>query len=113
MDVVKFFIANYFTHAFTVITHPGDLNRDSAIPMIWSLFSPFAGVARAVMVIAQYARGADNDLLVAHRAGALYTLVKVKCQQDDNGETWIEEPAGISQSSQCNVYAQSVPLLQA
>ncbi|KAF8248685.1 hypothetical protein K440DRAFT_660728 [Wilcoxina mikolae CBS 423.85] len=102
MDVVKFFVANYLTHAFTVITHPGDLNRDSVVFMIWSLFTPFAGVARAVMVIAQYARGAKDDLSMAHRAGALYTLVKVERQFDG---TWNEEPFGISQSLQSNVYS--------
>ncbi|KAF8538681.1 hypothetical protein BDD12DRAFT_910647 [Trichophaea hybrida] len=88
-DVAKFFIANYFTHAFTDITHPGERTRGIVGFMLWSLFMPFAGVGRAVAVIAAYARGAKDDLTIAHRAGALYTLVKIV--QDSDGK-WHEEP---------------------
>ena len=83
-DVAKFFIANYLTHAFTVVATPGALKRDTAFFMVWALFMPFAGVGRAFGVIARCAYWSKDDLHKAHKAGALYTLVKVT--RDANGE---------------------------
>ncbi|KAF8242194.1 hypothetical protein K440DRAFT_639404 [Wilcoxina mikolae CBS 423.85] len=92
-DVAKFFLANYFTHAFTVITRPGELIQDRIGFVIWSLFMPFAGVSRAIAVICMCARAAGDDLAMAHRAGALYTLVKVTRKKD--GEVESEEPSTV------------------
>jgi len=97
IDVLKFFLANYFSHVFTVIARPGDRTRDKACFMLWSLFMPFAGVGRAVTVIARYPRGAKDDLWMAHRAGALFTLVKMvrDPDADDAGKVWKDEPSDI------------------
>jgi hypothetical protein len=54
---------------------------------------PFAGVSRAAKVIAKFAREAEDDLSVAHRAGTLWTIVQVTWV----GETqdYMYEPHGI------------------
>ena len=83
-DVAKFFLANYLTHAFTVVATPGALDTDTFFFMLWALFMPFAGVSRAFGVIALCAYWSKDDLHKAHKAGALYTLVKVT--RDTDGE---------------------------
>ena len=52
--------------------------------MIWALFMPFIGVGRAFGVIPRCAIWSEGDLGKAHKARALYTLVKVT--RDDAGE---------------------------
>ena len=83
-DVAKFFLANYLTHAFTVIATPGARKRDTAYFMVLALLMPFVGVSRAFQVIARCALWSEDDLHRAHRAGALYTLVKFT--KESNGE---------------------------
>jgi hypothetical protein len=90
-DVAKFFLANFVTHAFTVITAPGARRRDTLLFTIWTLFIPFIGATRAAVVIARYARGEEDDLAVAHKAGALYTLLKFKHNGPGNSSA---EPNG-------------------
>ncbi|KAF8248711.1 hypothetical protein K440DRAFT_660741 [Wilcoxina mikolae CBS 423.85] len=90
-DVAKFFLANFITHAFTVITAPGARRRESMLFTIWTLFIPFIGATRAAVVIARYARGEKDDLKVAHKAGALYTLLRVT---RDGRERFNVEPNG-------------------
>lgn len=90
-DVAKFILANYITHAFTVITRPGERTKDRIGFVLWSLFMPFAGVSRAIAVICMCARTSGNDLAMAHRAGALYTLVKVTLPSSKLGDGGSED----------------------
>jgi len=76
-DVAKFFLANFITHVFTVISAPVAQRRDTILFTIWALFIPFIGATRAAVVIVRYAYGEKDDLAIAHKAGALYTLLKV------------------------------------
>ena len=99
-DVAKFFIANYITHAFTVVATPGAPTRDTMFFTIWALFMPFAGVSRAFGVIARCAIWSKDGLSKAHKAGALYTLVKVTRV---NGEIR-DEPKNIIDSRVLNRY---------
>jgi hypothetical protein len=46
-DVAKFFLANFITHVFTVISAPGARRRDTMLFTIWALFIPFIGATRA------------------------------------------------------------------
>lgn len=77
-DVAKLILANYITHAFTVILALGARRRDTLFFTLWTLFVPFIGAARAVGVIARYRRGEKDDFTIAHKARALYALVKVE-----------------------------------
>ena len=96
-DVAKFFLANYLTHAFTVITTPGANFRESLAFTLWALAMPFAGIGRAFSVIARFARGEQSDLLMARRAYALYTVVKFTFVGAEGGAggDWRCEPEGI------------------
>ena len=87
-DVAKFFIANYLTHAFTVVATPGARKRSTICFMVLALFTPFVGVCRALIVIARCALWSKGDLRKAHKAGALYTLIKVT--KDDAGKIHVE-----------------------
>ena len=52
---------------------------------------PFAGVGRAIVVIARCAIWSKDDLSMAHKAGALYTLVKVtdgRTRAEPNITSW-------------------------
>jgi hypothetical protein len=94
-DVAKFFIANYITHAFTVVATPGARKRDTILFVVWALFNPFVGVGRAFGVIARCASWSKDDLHKAHKAGALYTLVKLT--RDNNAGKITAEPKHIDE----------------
>ncbi|KAF8536560.1 hypothetical protein BDD12DRAFT_889869 [Trichophaea hybrida] len=81
-DIAKFFIANYFAHAFTVVT-PGARHRDTICFMVWALFMLYVGVARACVVITRCSIRVTGALNKAHKAGALYTLVKLTKNEDE------------------------------
>jgi len=63
--------------------------------MVWALFNPFVGVGRAFGVIARCASWSKDDLHKAHKAGALYTLVKLT--RDNNAGKITTEPKHIDE----------------
>ncbi|KAF8248694.1 hypothetical protein K440DRAFT_642111 [Wilcoxina mikolae CBS 423.85] len=107
IDVAKFFAANYFSHAFTINSRPGGLSSDNVCFVLWSLFMPYAGVGRAVRFISIRARGAKDDLAMAHRAGALYTLLKIQRTRNGGGETWQAYPTSVRHTVKDKMYPNS------
>lgn len=69
--------ANYFAHAATIVTLPGQGALETAFFVIEALFVPMSGVMRASKVILRFAGLVKNDpLRQAARAGALCMVVK-------------------------------------
>ena len=74
-DVFLFFSTNYFAHAASVVTLPGQSTRSTRNQTLLALGFPGAGVARAVSAIIQHAATERNDPFKrAARAGAICVL---------------------------------------
>lgn len=79
LDVLIFFLANYFAHAATVKALPGEKTMDLAFIVFLAITFPFSGVARGLEAIVRHAsfyRGVHSDLQTAVRAGALCIVVR-------------------------------------
>lgn len=74
IDVLKFFLFNYFLHGVTVLPLPGSGIWLTAFRSFAAILLPFSGVSRALAIIFRYARG--NDLEIAAKAGALCMAAK-------------------------------------
>jgi hypothetical protein len=78
LEVLIFFAANFFAHAATVRSLPGELAKDVAFNIFLAILFPFSGIARGLDAIAQRAAwySNKNDLQTAARAGALCVVVR-------------------------------------
>ena len=80
-DIILFFGANFFAHAATIRTLPGEKPEDVALTVVLALFFPFSGISRGIEAIVRHASWPPcDDLTKAARAGALCTVVR--------GELW-------------------------
>ncbi|OIW33103.1 hypothetical protein CONLIGDRAFT_666471 [Coniochaeta ligniaria NRRL 30616] len=70
-DYIVFYFANYFAHAMTVVTHPGQSPWEIAILVISALLFPASGASRAIDAILRHAAFKRNVLQRAADAGAL------------------------------------------
>ncbi|KAK3940962.1 hypothetical protein QBC46DRAFT_383964 [Diplogelasinospora grovesii] len=75
-DYVLFYFANYFAHAGTVITHPGQGFFETALVVAAALLVPVTGATRAVAAMQRGARFESNPLKRAARARALCMVAK-------------------------------------
>jgi hypothetical protein len=76
-DVFLFFAVNYFSHAITVKSAPGEQTLDSFLDILSALFHPFSGVPRGIEAIFRRAAFfSSDDLQKAARAGALCIVVR-------------------------------------
>jgi hypothetical protein len=76
-DVFLFFAVNYFSHAITVKSAPGEQTLDSVLDILSALFHPFSGVPRGIEAIFRHAAFfSSDDLQMAARAGALCIVVR-------------------------------------
>jgi hypothetical protein len=87
-DVIIFFAANFFAHAATIKTLPGEKGREALFTIVLALLFPFSGISRGIEAIVRHASWppADN-LTVAARAGALCIAVR--------GPRWRPKPGEI------------------
>lgn len=74
-DVTKFILLNYGLHALTVIPEPGQGRWPSVLAGLGAFFLPFAGVARAIFIIARCAKLEPSSLKAAARARALCMVI--------------------------------------
>jgi hypothetical protein len=76
-DFMLFYLTNYFAHAFTVVTFPGQGTAETTRAVLHALFLPGAGVSRALSALARHARLYRKDALEqALKAEALCMVVK-------------------------------------
>ena len=75
-DFLLFYVGNYFAHAATVISAPGQSMRDTLMIMISALFYPTSGVNRGLIALYQHAATVRDPLRRAARAGALCMVVR-------------------------------------
>jgi hypothetical protein len=75
-DVALFFLANYGAHALTTISDPGQQLSATVQSTILALLFPVSGATRGFYTIIRGARWEKDELRMAAKAGALYTVVK-------------------------------------
>ncbi len=75
-DYVLFYFANYFAHAATIISYPGQSRNQTVVAVVLALLLPTSGVARAIGAIRGHVGTIRGDELKrAHSAGALCMVV--------------------------------------
>jgi hypothetical protein len=82
-DILTFYSINYFAHAATTRTRPGQSTFSTLCIIALALLFPMSGALRGVEAIRSMAAFADTDLQKAAQAGALCMVVKVP---RDDGE---------------------------
>jgi len=84
-----FFAANFFAHAATVRSLPGERIEEKILTVMLALFFPFSGIGRGVEAIVRHASwppwGKISDLEVAARSGALCTIIRTELWTPENG----------------------------
>ena len=76
LDLIVFFLANYFAHATTMKALPRESTRDFIFTVLVAIMFPFSGVTRGIEAIVRHASLHREDLQRAVRAGALYIIVR-------------------------------------
>jgi hypothetical protein len=76
IDLTKFFALNYFAHALTVVSHPGESNADVIISLLAATLYPTSGAMRGIGSILRHSIFKSTDLQKATRSGALYMVVR-------------------------------------
>jgi hypothetical protein len=76
IDYFTFFATNYFAHAFTLVSQPGQTKLEALIDALNALFIPGSGTLRAIRIIRLNSTfDRSNSLRQAASAGALCTVV--------------------------------------
>jgi hypothetical protein len=76
-DYAAFFFTNYFAHAITVVSVPGQSTSETLLAITGALLLPTSGVVRATAAILRHSGTVRNDpLRRAARAGALAMVVR-------------------------------------
>jgi hypothetical protein len=75
---VIFYFGNYFAHAATVQTYPGESLRSTIRALVLALLFPAAGISRGLTTIIRCAKRQKTPLQIAARAGALCMVVRTK-----------------------------------
>ena len=76
IDIIKFFMLNYFAHALTVVSFPGESTLDMIINVIAAIVFPTSGAMRGMNVLMRCSIFELTDLRKAARSGALYMVVR-------------------------------------
>ncbi|KAJ9490043.1 hypothetical protein VN97_g3244 [Penicillium thymicola] len=74
--MVIFYLTNYFAHAATIISSPGQGTREMIATIFIALLLPGSGVLRALNTIYRHSIFAGDPIQQAIRAGALCMVVK-------------------------------------
>ncbi len=98
-DVILFFFGNYFAHAATVITKPGQSLTHAGRTILWALVLPGSGINQAVNAILRRAVWeTKNPLKRAARAGALCMVVRK--EEADSASAGHDDPASRAEEGQ-------------
>jgi hypothetical protein len=76
IDITKFFMLNFFAHAFTVVSYPGESTADVMINVLGATLFPTSGAMRGINSIMRHSIFKSTDLQKAARSGALCMLVR-------------------------------------
>ncbi|KAK3302748.1 uncharacterized protein B0T15DRAFT_314050 [Chaetomium strumarium] len=76
-DYIIFFFSNYFAHAATVITNPGQGRKETIFVILAALLFPGLGIVRAMEAIRRHSSFEFDPLRRALRAGALCMVVRL------------------------------------
>jgi hypothetical protein len=83
IDILKFFLLNYFAHALTVVSYPGESTVDVIMTMIAAVLFPTSGamrgigsILRGIGLILRSSPWQATDLQRATQSGALYMVVR-------------------------------------
>ena len=79
--IAYFFLANYVTHAATVLSFPGELFFDYMCAVFLALLFPTSGCFRGLNAIVRFANLAKDDLTKAAKAGALCMIVRTRNEE--------------------------------
>jgi hypothetical protein len=85
LDVIIFYLANYFAHAVTVKSYPGESGLAKQLSYIAAFFFPASGVVRGVNALARHGRFAKGALAQAAQSGALCMVVRNDEWEPENG----------------------------
>ncbi len=99
-DYILFYFSNYFAHAATVITTPGQGRIETIHVILAALLLPVSGTIRAMEAIIRCSRAESDPLKRAVRAGALCMVVKAKHdkKREADPQSLEEGQAGVLQS---------------
>lgn len=77
VDILQFYAINYFAHAATILTSPGQSTFVTLVNILMALSFPGSGVSRGIDAILSGAKLiGKTDLQIAAKAGALCTVMK-------------------------------------
>jgi hypothetical protein len=99
-DYLVFYASNYFAHAATVITDPGQGTKETISVTLAALLLPVSGLMRALVAMRRHSRFEPDLPKRAVRAGALYMVVKVKGadEQEESSQSLQEGRGGVELS---------------
>lgn len=107
-DYILFYLANYFAHAATIITRPGQGLPTTVIAIIAALL-PVSGIARAIEAIRRHSITETDLLKHAARAGALCMVVKAPIEEVIDPESLEAGRAGIPHTNEAQHDAKGPP----
>jgi hypothetical protein len=81
-DILIFYVANYFAHALTVKSYPGESGH---VKYLLALFYPVFGLLRGLNAIARHGRFRKGVLAQAAQSGALCMVVRNGEWEPDDG----------------------------
>ncbi|CCX32016.1 Similar to predicted protein [Chaetomium globosum CBS 148.51]; acc. no. XP_001223087 [Pyronema omphalodes CBS 100304] len=84
--VLKFLIANYVAHAFTIRFKPGSGPFYTLVFSLWALFFPYFGLILACRSLEHFAVFEDNPLETALKAGGLCTVARTHRWKPEKGD---------------------------
>jgi hypothetical protein len=88
-SIAYFFLANYITHAATVLLFPGELPFHYAVGVLLALLFPTSGCfRRGLNAIVRFANLEGDDLTKAARAGALCMVIRDRGGLSRYHRTW-------------------------
>lgn len=93
VDILQFYAINYFAHAATILTSPGQSTFATLANILMALSFPGSGVSRGIDAILSGAKlNGKTDLQIAAKAGALCTVMKApKTTREGRGDaTFVE-----------------------
>ena len=85
-NVLVFLLGNYFAHAATIKSVPGETTHDGLVGIFVALFCPTAGIVRALESISRFNWRPKSELQQALQAGALCTVVRNKSWTPHDGD---------------------------
>ncbi|KAJ7854023.1 hypothetical protein B0H13DRAFT_2358674 [Mycena leptocephala] len=85
VDIIIFYIANYFAHVATIRSYPGESGIASYLRYLLALFFPASGLVRGLNALLRRGRFANGALYQAAHSGALCMVVRNNDWKPEDG----------------------------